>query len=748
MEQGHLVGTKLRPPQLQHGLIERANLVRRLREARERKLTLVCAPAGYGKTTLLAQWEAADRDQVPFVWVALDERDSDPVRLWMHLIGGLHQARPSVGERSLAALAGGPRAVVDSVVPVLANELVDAAPLALVLDDWHAVSNRICDQSVALLIEEMPEHHQIVVSSRSDPGFPIARLRAHGDLAEVRERDLRVSPDEAAALFRRAGIRLAKRDVERLTERTEGWLAGLSLTALVVKDQDDPERFVHEFSGDSRYVFDYLARDVLAKVDPATRDFMIRSSILDRMTPTLCDAVLDRTDSAAVLADIDRANLFLISLDATASEYRYHHLFAAVLRRELETADPLSVAELHARASQWHQEQGDLERAIDHAIASRDTARASALVMVAGVPLVSLGRMATVNRWLELLSWPEAHSDRQLAVMRALSARLSGHGRDEVERWLVVAEDGPDFGPLANGISSMRSCVALVSSIYASRGVEDAERSARFVLETEPDGSEWRYAGLVPLGQALCLLGRHEEARAPLDEARKLPGAHRRATTILALAYLSLVELATGDPEEAKRLAERALETASDIGHASSPGAANAHLALGCVLMRGTDLHTALEHLERAVELASVDVASFWHAHALLHLAAARHRLGETEGARAALARAREELDELPDAGALGALYDETSSALDDRPRRDAILGDELSPAEQRVLEQLVQGMSLSEVARTLWLSSNTVKSHRRSIYRKLGASNREELLRRAADAGVLGETTADVHPG
>ncbi len=467
---------------------------------------------------------------------------------------------------------------------------------------------------------------------------------------------------------------------------------------------------------------------------------MVHSSVLETLSAPLCDAVLERSDSASMLAEIERSNFFLVPLDAAGSEYRYHRLFADVLRRELEAGDPDAVVGLHTRASLWFEEHGDVEHAIGHAIAAKDLARASMLVTRAAVPLLSVGRMGTVNSWFDALSWPEAQADRELAAVRALSARLSGQGRDEVERWLRVAEDGPDYGPLANGISSIRSVVAMISSTYLSRGIADAEQSARLVLETEPAGSEWRYAGLVPLGQALFLAGRGAEARAPLEEARTLPGARRRATSILALAYLALIALEDGDAERAEVLARDALALVDEIGHATSAAAANAHLALGCVLMRGADLHAAVEHLERAVDLAGVDESSYWHAHANIHLAAARHRLGDSAGAREALSRARAELDELPDVGVLGELYWKTDDALHQRARHEGFLGEELSEAERRVLDLLLDGLSVSEVARELWLSPNTVKTHRRSIYRKLGATTREEMIERAAEARDLAE--------
>ena len=438
----HVVPTKLRAPPVKDGLLQRPDLLQRLRSGREGTLTLVSAPAGYGKTTLLAQWAAADADRTAFAWVSLDARDSDPARLWSHVISVLQEVHGRAGERSLRAIAAGPRAIVETVIPLLVEELSDCPPVVLVLEDWHAVASRVCDETVSDFVESAPDEVQVVISSRHDPRVPIARLRAHGGLTELRARDLSVSSTEADALFREADVRLTTRDVRRLTERTEGWLAGLCLAAIVLKEQEDPGRFVHEFSGDTRVVFDYLAHDVLAAADPDVRDFMVHSSALETLSAPLCDEVLERSDSASVLAEIERSNFFLVPLDATASEYRYHHLFADVLRRELEASDHGAVSRLHARASLWFEDHGDIEHAIDHAIASKDLTRASALVMRAAVPLLSAGQMTTLKRWFDSLSWPGAREDRQLAAMRALAAGLSGHGRDEVERWLRVAEDG------------------------------------------------------------------------------------------------------------------------------------------------------------------------------------------------------------------------------------------------------------------------------------------------------------------
>jgi LuxR family maltose regulon positive regulatory protein len=734
-----VVPTKLGPPRLRERLIERPELVERLREGREHALTLVCAPAGYGKTTLLAQWASVDRERTPFVWISLDEHDSDPARLWSHLIAGLRQAYEPAGESSLEPLTAGAPAILGTVLPLLIEELSGSPPLVLILEDWHAVRNALCTETVSFFVERAPTGLQVVISSRSDPGLPVSRLRAHGELTEVRAEDLRVSAAEASRLFREVGVRLAPSDVERLTQRTEGWLAGLSLAALAVKKQEDPRRFVSDFSGTTRHVLDYLAQDVLQAVAPEVRDFLVRTSVLDRLTAALCNAVLETSSSATMLAEVERANLFLVSLDESGTEYRYHQLFKTMLLRELEATDAAAVPGLHSRASEWFEATGEVELAIQHAIAGYDVPRASRLVVRHGPMFWTSGRVATVARWLEVLSWPEAVADRQLALVRAQILGLTGHGRDDVERWLEIAEAGPDTGPLANGLASLRSGVAILRSAYLTRGLEAAEREARLALELQPRESPWRGPILVLLGQALYLLGRSEDARAFLEEACEFQLTRELApVAMLGLAYLALAMLDAGDRARPERIARDALAHLEERHLSSGPAAANPHLALGCALAKGSDLHSAIDHLECAVELTAPAGATYWHVHALLRLASARHRLGDARNAKEVLARAMAGLDELPDRGMLGGLCEETRDDLLSRQRREGFRGDGLSDAELRILRRFVEGMSVAEVAQELWLSPNTVKTHRRSIYRKLGVKSRDELLDRAATIGVV----------
>ena len=733
-----LLRSKLTPPQARKGIAARGQLLDRLREGRDRKLTLVCAPAGYGKTTVLAQWCEADRDRTPFVWMSADESDSDPVRFWSHLIAGLQAVHPRAGAASIEALRAGPSTVASVVLPLLVDELADAPPSVLVVDDWHLVRSTVCDESMRILLERGPPAVQVVLSSRSDPNLPVGRWRAHGELGEVRAVDLQLSHAEAAAFLHETKIDLGPEDIDRLTERTEGWAAGLGLASMLLQREDDPHEFVLDFAGDSRHLLEYISDDVLRSVGEEMRAFLLRSSVLDEMSGPACDAVLEKHGSAAMLAEIERANLFLVPLDRHGERYRFHRLFSDVLRRELARTSPEAVSQLHARASAWFEAQGDVESAVRHAIAGRDLTRASDLVTFHQRGLMNEGRLTTLARWLEELSWPEATAEPQLALVRASLAAQTAQPADEIERWLAVAAAGSRTGPLANGIASVESCIAILRSLYLTQGVTPAVAAAKRAVELEPLGSGWRRQALIGLGQALYLHGNADEARAPLVEAQRLPNAQDHAPAAAAvLAYLALAELDAGDLAAAKRHVGESLELLEAHGLAESYVATNTHVALAGVRAADADLHREAEHLELAVRLSAPSRPSHWHAHALLRLASARHKLGEGDGARKALESARADLEKLPDPGMLGVLAEKVTAELSAPPRHEGFYGEPLSEAELRVLGLLTAGRSVSEVARELYLAPTTVKTHRRTIYRKLGVTNRQEAIARAAELSL-----------
>jgi LuxR family maltose regulon positive regulatory protein len=711
----------------------------RLRQGRGRRLTLLSAPAGYGKSTLLAQWANEDRLSTLFVWVSLDTGDADPVRLWSHIIRGLQAVHPTVGDTSLGELRGGPGSVVSGVVPTLVDELDDAPELVLVLEDWHSCSSPANDEALDLFVSQVAPAVQIVVATRSDPRLPLARLRAHDELVEVRADQLRLSDAEAAELFARADIVLDPDDARRLNDRAEGWVTGLHLALILVLEHDDHAAFVASFSGDSRSVLDYLANDVLETVPPEQRRFLLRTSILERLSGPLCDAILDARNSAAVLDRLERANLFLMPLEGRDA-YRYHSLFATMLRNELEIEEPEIVPTLHARASEWLEEHGDVEGAVEHAIAGRDTGRVSELVTMQFRVLTNAGQVATLARWFDHLSWPAAQAEPQLAVVRAAVAAQMGRPADEVERWLEVASAGSRRGPLANGISSLESGVAIVRSIYLTQGPRVAAEAGARAVEGERAGGGWRRQALLGLGQALYLLGQAGSARIPLQEARRLPrGSEHAAAAANVLAYLALCELELERVHEAEALARNALEllNAHRISR-SHTGSSNPRIALGAALTAQSRFREAIAELERGVEITAPAAPSYWHAHALLRLALARHGISDADGARVALAAAEADLDSLPIAPLLAELSMHVRAQVETRPRRDVRAGEELSERELDVLQLLASDLSLREVAAELYVSLNTVKTHVRAVYRKLDATSRKRAVERARELELL----------
>jgi LuxR family maltose regulon positive regulatory protein len=737
-----IVAAKLRVPVLRETLVPRQHLLELLRQGHGRHLTLVSAPAGYGKTTLLAHWAAEDQQSTPFVWVSLDASDADPVRLWGHLVRGLQGVYPSVGGTSLDRLRGGPSAIVSDVVPALADELEDAPGLVLVLEDWHACSSSSNDQALELFAGQVTSAVQLVVSSRSDPRLPLARLRAHDELLELRADRLRLTDAEAAEFFARADIELAPDDASRLNDRTEGWVTGLHLASILVLDHEDRPAFVASFSGDGRNVLDYLASDVLETLSLEQRRFLLHTSILERLSGPLCDAVLDTKGSGAVLDELERANLFLVPLEGRDA-YRYHPLFATMLRNKLEIEEPEATPLLHARASAWLEEHDEVEAAVEHAIAGRDTPRASDLVAMQFRVLTNIGQVETLTRWLDELSWPAAQADPQLAIIRAAVAGQTARPAEEVERWLDIASKGSREGQLANGVASLESGVAIIRSIYLTRGPEVGAEAGERAVEIERPRIGWLRQALLGLGQALYLLGQTEAARVRLQEARRLAGAREHAAaTANVLAYLALCELEREPAEVADGLARSALALLEEHRISGShTGSSNPRIALGAALIAQGRVREAIGELERATELTAPAAPSYWHAHALLRLALARHGIADVEGAVAALEAAQVDLDSLPIAPLLADLSTHVRARVRSRPRRHASAGEELSERELAVLRLLATDLSLREVAGELYVSLNTVKTHTRAIYRKLDAISRKHAVERASELGLLGDS-------
>lgn len=460
-----LLVTKLHLPAPPARLVARPRLVDQLTAGLARRLTLVCAPAGFGKTSVLAEWSQQRAPRVG--WVSLDPGDNDPVRFWRYVVAALDLGRPGLAAR-VAPLLGVPgQASFDGLVTTVVNE-VAAEPdeLLLVLDDYHVIETQPVHQSVSFLVEHAPPGLHVALASRADPPLPLARLRARGELTEVRATDLRFTAEEAAALLGQAvGSHLHDAAVATLATRTKGWAVGLQLAALSLRDQADVAGFVETFSGSNRYVLDYLTEEVLERQPEPVRGFLLETSVLERLSGPLCDAVTNRTDSQVMLETIERANLFLVPLDEVRGWWRLHALFADLLRARLRRQRPERVVELHRNAARWHDEQGLIDDAVRHATAAGDLAWAAVLVEQHADALFLRGEETTLQRWLAALP-PEVAGSRPrllLAQTRFVTLKEAESLLDAAERAFAQAADEPFEPSVGRAASRLANVPAMIA---------------------------------------------------------------------------------------------------------------------------------------------------------------------------------------------------------------------------------------------------------------------------------------------
>ena len=441
-ERDVLLATKLHVPGLRPGFVPRPRLADRLDEGLGRGLVLVCAPAGSGKTALLADW--ARRGRRPVAWLSLDAGDNDPARFWRHAVAALDGLCPGIGERIGPLLGPPPPPSFEPLVTALINDLTarpEAGEVLLVLDDYHLVGSQPVHASVGFLLEHLPPGLHPVLASRADPPLALARLRARGQLAELRAAELRFTADEAAAMLREvAGADLPDAAVAALAARAEGWAAGLQLAGLSLRGQEDVAGFVAAFTGSHRYVLDYLAEEVLERQSEQVRAFLLETSVLERLSGALCDAVTGRTGSQALLEQVERAGLFLVPLDEVRGWWRYHHLFADLLRARLQQQQPDRVPELHRNAATWYEQRGLADDAIRHAVAAGEMTWAARLIeRHYDAAFFLRGEAATIHRWLAALPEDLVRSRPRLLLGQALMAVLSGR-LEAVEPLLDAAE--------------------------------------------------------------------------------------------------------------------------------------------------------------------------------------------------------------------------------------------------------------------------------------------------------------------
>jgi LuxR family maltose regulon positive regulatory protein len=635
-----LVATKLHVPRPQPGFVPRQRLSDALGEGLTRGVVLVCAPAGFGKTALLAEWARTGEQQV--AWLGLDDGDSDPARFWRCAVAALDRARPGLAARMGSLLAPPAPRSFTGLVAVLINELsADPNPddMLLVLDDYHLVDSGSVHESVAFLMENLPPSLRVVVSGRADPPLPLARLRARGQLAELRVADLRFTPDEAAALLSEtAGPGLPAGAAEVLVGRTEGWAAGLQLAGLSLRGHPDPAGFARAFSGSHRFVLDYLADEVLDGQAGETRAFLLETSVLDRLSGDLCDAVTGRTRSQAMLQDIERAGLFLVPLDEVRGWWRYHRLFADLLRARLQAEQPERVQGLHQAAAAWCDEHDLADDAVRHALASGEADWAARLVERHVETLLGRSEGETLRRWLSALPDQAVCGRPRLYLARAYGAAMGFQAEaleallDDAERAQAASGDEPYGDPAGQPVSVLANVPAGIAFLRASlarlRGdvdltagysrqalaqLRDSDWLMRLFVRWNQAAADWLGGRLGPaesgLAEVLAELRAADQAvrRVGGDPAEVLSGVDGGAEFFagflaLRVCYdLGQVQRAQGNLDTALATYRRALASAGDSGASSYMGLA--HVGMAQVLYERNDLAEALDHATRGVTL-------------------------------------------------------------------------------------------------------------------------------------------------
>ncbi len=622
---GPLLETKLYIPKLRRGQVARPRLSERLSRGAERKLTLVSAPAGFGKTTLLAEWLAGITDDAPSpAWLSLDYGDSQATTFWSYVIAALQTVAPGVGTTSLSMLREPQPPPMESILATLVNELsATSTRPVLVLDDYHLIDAQDIHEGVAFLLEHLPPHVHVVIATRADPGFPLARLRARGELAEIRAVDLRFTSDEAVAYLNEVmGLDLTAQDVDALEARTEGWIAALQLAALSMQGRSDATEFIAGFAGDDRYIVDYLVEEVLQRQPEPVRLFLLRTSILARLSGPSSDAVTGESGGKAMLEQLDRRNLFLVPLDDRREWYRYHHLFADVLLARLMDEESDLVPDLHRRASAWYEQHDEPPEAIRHALAGGDVERAADLIE-RSMPAMRRNRQEAAT-----LGWLQALPDELIASRPVLSVHYAGllldsgqlagaEGRlRDAERWLdmsadvderrseatdaPIVADAAEFRRLPGAIAVYRAAEAHLrgdvasTMAYATRALD--------LIDHDDHLGRGSAAGLLAL--AHWTKGDLDAAHGSWTDAMtNLESAGHLADAVGCAIALADIRIEQGRLREALLTYERGLRLATEHRPIALRGAADMHVGMSERFLERDDLDAAVQHLVISKEM-------------------------------------------------------------------------------------------------------------------------------------------------
>ena len=639
-----LLKTKFYVPVTSPGLVTRIGLLERLQDCVNYRLILVSAPAGFGKTTLLSEWIHQTQPANSAAWISLDEGDNDPRRFWDYFISSINISFPAMGETALTLLRSGQQISVESILTNLLNDLTFVSgDLVLVLDDFHFVQSPAINQDLTYFLEHMPPGMHLVLSTRADPPLPISRFRGKGTLLEIGADDLRFSMEETASLFIEMGIHpLSDRIVDAMNTRAEGWVAGLKMAALSMRGKEDLDTFVADFTGSQRFVTDYLFEEVLQQQSEDVRSFLLQTSILNRLSFSLCNAVCGRVDSEDMLEKLDSSKLFIVPLDDSREWYRYHHLFRDLLLHQFEKGyGDDEFKGLHLRASQWFEKNKFLDEAINHSLAAEDWEKAMDLISEPEVQAHTVASQAILT-WLERI--PEDVLITRTGICMNFVYGLIMTGRyDEAETWLTYLDTIPENNILLPGkIDAARGVIASFKLDFLN-AEEFAKKALAVLPENDPD-----------VGVACGILSGIYFNQQRFLEAEPLVKKHLEIFrqmgytihTISPLTMLGFIAFLRGNYHQAVNRYQEVIELAGKYPAMGNP-ISNAYLMIGCVYNQWNDLKKAASYQEKAIEVFQFSDAqgSLNFDSVYLHLAVTRMAMGETEKAMEAMEKADQLLE-------------------------------------------------------------------------------------------------------
>lgn len=778
-----LLTTKLFLPTVRPNVVRRPRLVERLNEGQNlgRRLTLISAPAGYGKTTLLAEWINAkdeggrmkaerfaktnsDLHPSQAAWLSLDAQDDNPPRFWTYLIAALQTiSKTDLGQNALHALEASQVVDPQTILTSLLNDVaaLDRAIL-LVLDDYHVISSQAIHEGMTFLIEHLPKQLHLVIATRADPLLPISRLRARGQLTELRVADLRFTADETAAFLNDSmNLGLTAQDVQALETRTEGWIVGLQLAALSMQGRADAHAFVEAFTGSQHYVLEYLTDEVLQRQPESLQRFLIETSILNRICAPLCNAVTERADSAEVLADLNRRNLFVTPLDGEHYWFRYHHLFAELLSVHLQRLRANDLPALHRRAAQWHEANGDVGDALRHALAIPDYAYASRMVVNNWRRIYHQGHLRMAVEWLGSLPADFIRQSPPLSVaycwtlfVRGDYDRIAPYLDDATSAFEQLVASGalpkthPEYNIVMQQVGLLRAVIARHHGDLAT-----AFNEVEQILPIVPGFRQTLGQVVVDMGFTACYsqMGYNYLAAGDWKQAEdyltRVSQPARTCGNIFALAHttfeLARLRLRLGRLSEAEAICREELTLAEQPAYADYPAFCLIQLALADVLREQKHWDEASAYLQRGLETGQRSGHVLYLAHGYLIAARLHHAQGDAAGAQGDCVRAEQlaaTINNPPLNQAIAQVKQEiesTPSPLRVQSASAQSLIEPLSERELEVLRLICAGKSNQEIADELVIALDTVKRHANNIYGKLGVKRRAQAILEARKLGI-----------